>query len=308
MSDAFLKDCLSEYNRLCLKLKKYRPGEVWVDPIEEKEAKLRGLYREDVLMARIDMQGGMINAAVAPTHTLAEGMMVYDTNIPHIAGKITHLGPQQSEVKWRGGYTDSSYVPNQYLAPVEKKTFVLRISRKGELKSIITLMAEFIAAKFVVACIGGGKFKWKDKTTIELWESGFELSCDDLEGLVKFKSNKWQKEWELPRAHREWAHEISTGLRIGLRQLPDAVVTHVKVKEGHATERRVSGKGPNPQQRPRVPPESGMIPLAKICDELGVEGRIARGILRKKMTKSASGWNFKPEEVETVKKLLKGAK
>lgn len=252
-------------------------------------------------MARADLQRKQINSKVLPTHELQKGMHVYDTGIPHIFGVIIEFGIEGSTVRWK----DNDYgpkegnVPNKYLAPIEDKMYLIKISRRGDLRSAIPFGAAYVAARFVDAAIGDEKYTWKTKDMISLSESGFELSCDGLESLIEYKYKKHEKAWELPEPYRSWAKEISTGVKSG-REMPDPIASPIVTSSTHnikSSELKVRTRRP--------PPDSGMIPLSKICDELGIEGRDARVILRKKMKKSESGWNFKPEEIEAVKKLLR---
>lgn len=300
-SENFLRDLLTEYNRLAKKLSGYLPGEAFAhEEMSAKEAKWRGLFNEEVLMARTKIQRDTINKEIMPNVTLENGMTVFDIGIPHVFGKIVKLGPEVSTVAWKNGVVKESHVGNIFLAPVEAKTWLIKISRRGNLKSAIPFAAIHVAARFVKECIGGEKYTWRTKNMIALSESGFELSCDGLEDLVEYKpKKKHEREWELPEPYRSWAKEISTGLKSG-REMPEPILSSPTVER--------SRQNPDKPRTRRPPPDSGLVPLAKICDELGVEGRIARGILRKKMKKSDSGWNFKPEEVDAVKKLLKGAK
>ena len=51
--------------------------------------------------------------------------------------------------------------------------------------------------------------------------------------------------------------------------------------------------------------EGGSITLAALCAELGIDGKKARIILRKKMTKPGAGWVFTAEDAATVRGWLK---
>lgn len=244
-----MKTLFTEYNRLAEKLKKYLSNEAFAhSSMDVSEAKWRGIYREDVLMARTKIQKTQINE---------------ELNL------------------------EKPFPSN----PVRHAKHIIRISRRGDLKGMAPFSATYAAAKFVDTAIGDEKYTWRTKDSILLFESGYELSCDELEDLVEYKYKGKEKEWELPDPYLGWAHEISTGVKSKFK-LPEPEETPVQERVRKS-------------QVSRSPKPSGLVSLAKICEELGVEPREARGILRKRIKKTENGWNFTPDEVENIKKLLK---
>jgi hypothetical protein len=49
----------------------------------------------------------------------------------------------------------------------------------------------------------------------------------------------------------------------------------------------------------------GLVSIGDICDELGMNPRDARKILRNKVEKPDAGWAWTPKEAEAIKKILK---
>lgn len=66
-----------------------------------------------------------------------------------------------------------------------------------------------------------------------------------------------------------------------------------------------SGSDAVHKKRPKLD-RSGLVSANDIAVELGVEGRIVRGVLRGlKLTKPEGGWAWKPDEAEEIKKKIK---
>lgn len=51
--------------------------------------------------------------------------------------------------------------------------------------------------------------------------------------------------------------------------------------------------------------ERGVVSLAALCRELGIDQKDARRVLRRKYNKPTGGWSFSREEADRIRELLK---
>lgn len=103
--------------------------------------------------------------------------------------------------------------------------------------------------------------------------------------------------WEYERSTKEMALDLSPNLVREAHHIREGAVNPNPTTEP----RRRGGGG---RRGPSVPPPSGAIHVKDLALSMGIEARVARGVLRKLMKKPAHGWWFKPDEVDGVKRQI----
>lgn len=152
---------------------------------------------------------------------------------------------------------------------------------------------ELYAAKVFFDSVFGTKYKWLSE--LEVQASNTIMKCEDIDTIVNYKLKNKEKEWTLPEPYMGYANSIREGKRLRIEG-----EKHPKRSENTAKDKPKDA----PKTRQRTP--NGLVSIAAIASDLGIDTREARAILRKStIKKPQGGWAFEPDQVEEVKKVIK---
>lgn len=152
------------------------------------------------------------------------------------------------------------------------------------------LCARWAALKFVQVALNDRSFDGPDDDGWYETEDGllmFKLQ-GDVEGLMDDIED--EIDWEIPQPDLNQCL-FAAGLQ--------SVKHEAEPEEKPNKVRKVRAPSAAPVSR------DGLITLAEICEELKMEPRDARKILRDKVEKPDAGWCWPPEEAKKIKAILK---
>lgn len=161
--------------------------------------------------------------------------------------------------------------------PSRRARYVIKFHRND--KTLIESFSEtYAAVKYLDAVIRDDKVKWLNHSILRVRD--VEVQCDQLEDILDHELSDLEDEWTLPEPH------------------PNNIARFLNDKPAPKIERKAP------------PPPRGEVTIAVICEQLEIEPRIARAILRKKkIPKPASGWSWSEEEADDIAKvIMKGLK
>ena len=159
----------------------------------------------------------------------------------------------------------------------------------GLTRLISSWAALYAAKRQLLDAIDGHSYKQIDPNTL-VTDDDVEIKSEQMNDLLEYEFTKEEAAWQLP--------DRDAALLLRLRNAP-----RLRAEAPQTAENAPAGITPRRTHRPS--PE-GLISLADICADLGIDPREARAALRKQMSKPAHGsWSFAPEEVESVKAKLK---
>lgn len=140
--------------------------------------------------------------------------------------------------------------------------------------------------------------RWLDSTTLVVNETGLVIKSPELEEIVEYKLKKEEETYEWPEP---FLSEVTAFKNR----------TTVKLSRGNA-ERKSSTDDDTPkpkrEKKERVPRPSkdGLVSIGDIAQQLEIEPRIARGVLRTSKTpKPDAGWAWPQGEVDKIKAIIK---
>ena len=147
----------------------------------------------------------------------------------------------------------------------------------------------YAAKRQLLDAIDGHSYKQIDPNTI-VTDDDVSIRSEQMNDLLEYEFTKEEAAWQLP--------DRDAALLFRLRNAPRSRADTPQTAEN-------APAGITPRRNPAPRPD-GLIALADICADLGVDPREARALLRKQMSKPTHGsWSFAPEEVESVKAKLK---
>lgn len=182
-------------------------------------------------------------------------------------------------------------------SPRRPATHVIRVDHDERLL-IWNTCAAWAAKKAVDIIIGEETFRWLDHKTI-ITENGIKIKSDQLEELMELEMPKRVEEWDFPE------NEKMHFLRIRK--------TRAQIKQDHEEQeprRADTASPPTPRVKrtASVPRASrdGLVTIQAICEEIGVDPKDARGVLRKSkdFQKGPAGWAWSEGEADKVRKFL----
>lgn len=170
-------------------------------------------------------------------------------------------------------------------------------------------VADYAASIFLETVIDGDKYifepagKYHPDRELLRTSRGITIReefAGQLEQAIEYKPTPKEAEWDPNPSMKQWRNFVNPP-------------THQEVEADNMrrTKTQQAANTAKPKRTPKTPgkPKAmppGMISIAAICEELKIEPRIARGILRDStLTKPEHGWAFTKEEVENVKKIIK---
>lgn len=155
--------------------------------------------------------------------------------------------------------------------------------------------ATYAAKKFIDMIIQDNDFKWVNSQTI-ITDSGYKIRAEyhcSLEDVIEYEYKGKEKDFEFPVPY--------AGMFARFAGDPSSSSsTHTD------TPKREREREPRTPRAPSEPRPDGLVPLADIVQELNMDPREARQILRKSdIDKPSYGWAWPQNEVDKVKKVLK---
>lgn len=151
------------------------------------------------------------------------------------------------------------------------------------------------ARRFLEVLWNADPWTWEDKRMVAsspqlITQRGIKVRAETLDEIVAYDYGNDTRDLELADEHRRRAHQIMTALP-DPEEVREAIV---------ATKAERQAK----KERPKIDRE-GKVTIGDIAEELGMEAREARAILRSlKLEKPPGGWLFDPTEVDAVKEKL----
>lgn len=149
--------------------------------------------------------------------------------------------------------------------------------------------SEYAAKHCLDTLLRNKTYRWVSTQKI-VTDDGLSIKGEtntDLETIIEYKYKKNEAEWVTPEPYLTYYHKLAGHEPISTRDEP-------------------APSKPRPAPTPSEPRPDGLIPLADIANELGIEPREARQILRKTVEKPAYGWAWPKEMVDKIKRTLKG--
>jgi len=194
------------------------------------------------------------------------------------------------------------------LAPAGKpgdKSYVLYFSRRwsedpnGDRVMVWVFYHAFVARKFLDVALGDEGFIWEDDCTVRT-EGGTIVSTrwhpEDMRAV-------WEHEYTLPELGWDLSSNMPMEYRCAMWWRHGAPTE----TEEEVVQRRAAKRERKTSSSPRASAPPGYIHVSTIALQLGVDAKQARVALRKIYgdNKPKHGWNFAPDEVESVKAKIK---
>jgi hypothetical protein len=151
--------------------------------------------------------------------------------------------------------------------------------------------ANYSAKHFLDFMINGKPYKWLNDSTI-ITDSGVEIRCEQgpaIEQVIEYDLKGTEREWEIPEPYKSTFYKIRDGKKPSNGEQEP---TRTAVKEA-----RVKSKTPRANK-------DGLTSLADIANEIGIDPREARRILRTHSQKPDAGWAWPTEEIEAIKNTI----
>jgi hypothetical protein len=182
--------------------------------------------------------------------------------------------------------------------------YVLYLGRADDEDGLLTevhIWAEpYAALKFLELVLDEDDFEIDEEG--KLWsETGITVECDLLAEVLEHDYTVAEAIWQLPHPHNEYARRFR-------RQNPEEAKARMiagataAVEESRVRrEKRKAGGG----RRGRG---VGMTTIGDLAKELEMHPRDCRAILRKAIKKPAAGWEWKNEELDGIREILRKGK
>lgn len=156
---------------------------------------------------------------------------------------------------------------------------------KGDRFAFFNFHSAYAAKYLIDRLLDGREPKWVNTKTIVIDDLRIRGEGDnDLEYIIEYQLKGNERKWLPPEPYLTYYDLLVSGKRT-----PPEPTSQ-------------------PEPSPRAPSEprpDGLTPLADIAQELGIDPREARQILRKKAEKPAWGWAWPRDAVDKIKALLR---
>lgn len=170
----------------------------------------------------------------------------------------------------------------------------------GMLTEIHIWATAYAALKFLELVLEEDDFEMVGKTQLRA-ESGIIVTCDLLTKVVEHDYTLAEQLWQMPEPHRTMARRFRYGGDVKTR------IAAVEQRAQGVSAEREARKARRTGGVKRAKP-AGFVDIGIIAQELGMEGRECRAILRAKIEKPAHGWAWKNDEVEGIKDIIRKGK
>lgn len=174
-------------------------------------------------------------------------------------------------------------------SPSRNPRFVLYcVNHENDKQYVVNSYACYAAKKIIDYMVDGRDTERSTLNANTLCFGDIDIRSDQLDEILAHKYTPLEEEWELPTPYPE---DINRFLR-GRKSIES------------------SSEAPKaPVAKKQKVDRTGKITIQQLCEELKIEPRDARAALRKaKMQKPDGGWLFTSDQVDDIKKLIKGTK
>jgi hypothetical protein len=194
-------------------------------------------------------------------------------------------------------------IPQDYLpaSPRRNPTHSLKVWNGSRFATFAWTKA-FAAKKAVDFLIGEDEYKWLDNRTI-ITDSGIKIKSDELEDIMEHEFSKSEQEWDFA------PHDQDGFALRAMRKSDEDLVTERKERNVRTAyvgdERPKASRKEKGSSKPRAS-RDGLVTIQAICEELGIDPRDARRVLRgsKTFQKGESGWAWPEGQADEVRKFL----
>lgn len=192
-------------------------------------------------------------------------------------------------------------------SPSRPPKYHISFSHGDKLLQSVGFGAAYSARIFIETVVGENEIKWRGDDSFHIEDIGVTVKGTGLEDIMEHDLTKAEEDWELPDPYLGDATAIATGER---RKIKAARPSDSAGPDGSGTERKKRDDDTPKTERKASKPRAsadGLTTLAQICEDIGMEPREARVILRKSDTKKPdAGWAWDPKEAAKVKATLSG--
>lgn len=192
-------------------------------------------------------------------------------------------------------------IPQDYMpsSPKKNPTHGIKVWNGNRFSSFAWTKA-FPAKKAVDFLIGEDEFKWLDNRTI-ITDGGIKIKSDELEDIMEYEFSKREQEWDFP--------DDQDGFTLkAMRKSDDELIAERKeknIRTAYVGDERPKLRAPKSERKPRAS-RDGLVTIQVICEELGIDPRDARRVLRgsKTFQKGDAGWAWPEGQADEVRKFL----
>jgi hypothetical protein len=170
----------------------------------------------------------------------------------------------------------------------------------GMLTEVHIWAAPYAALKFLEIVLDEDDFVMLTSEKLRT-ETGIIVTCDRLTEVIEHEYTVAEAIWQMPEPHRTMARRFR-----GMGDVAGRIAALERAAAGFSEEREAK-KARKATGATRSKP-GGYVDIGVIAQELGMEGRECRAILRAKVEKPKTGWNWPNSEVEAVKEILRKGK
>ncbi len=149
--------------------------------------------------------------------------------------------------------------------------------------------SEYAAKHALDAVLEGKTYKWINRRLI-ITDDGISIKGEnvtDLETIIEYKFKGKEAQWMMPEPYKTYYARLAGNVEAP----PSRVSTPTQ--------------SPTRTLTPSVERPDGLTPLSDIADELGIDPRDARQILRKHSEKPAWGWAWPANAIEQIRQILR---
>lgn len=132
-------------------------------------------------------------------------------------------------------------------------------------------------------------------------EHGVTVECTLLKEVIEHDYTVAEAIWQMPEPHRSMARRLRGNVDV------EAAIGVLERRAAGMSEEREAKRARKASGVKRSKP-GGYVDIGVIAQELSMEPREARGILRAKVKKPDVGWAWKPEDVDGIKEILRKGK
>lgn len=164
---------------------------------------------------------------------------------------------------------------------------------------ILTYAEAYYPKRMIDELISDKTWDWaKNKTEIFV-EGGWVIKSDYLKELMDYKYKKNEEDCDLEKQDQQRIDRILYGKAIPQPPISEKAKDHASKEYDKEVKRA--------EKKKHVERPTGLIALQDICEELKIDPRDARAILRKKkIDKPEHGrWEWSKDEVDKIKRILK---
>lgn len=203
-------------------------------------------------------------------------------------------------------------------SPKRPPSYNLKLENKTRGLFYVGAFCELYACKYVTDLVlASREWEWVNTKTIEC-EDGLTITSDSLEQIIEYEFKGKESKWVPPAPYFGQWHAIAAGQSIsdavqrksrtsaGDTDAPEASTA----SEGTSSRKKRSSASSDVPSTPKQPKQrvakDGLVTVAEIAEQLGLDPKACRIALRKSNTaKPDAGWAWPPGEVDAIKATIK---